>query len=106
MTTDTLSADAAPTTGEPAWAGIPSTCACWEADADCMCDRTDQVLRLYAAGSGQRPMTAEERAYLVDCAQRAAEGALKADDLRALDDAELARSTLWALDEYARNYQL
>jgi len=106
MTTDTLTADAAPATGEPTWNGIPSTCACWEADADCMCDRTDQAVRLYAAGRAARPMTAEERAYLVDSARRAAEGALKAEDLWTLDDTALARSTLWAWDEYARNYQL
>lgn len=51
----------------------------------CMCSRDESTLRRYSAGEALRPMTADERAWCVDEADRAGEG-YYSGPLREVDD--------------------
>lgn len=103
MTTPNLTTKDEPRSGEPDWDGVPNTCSCMDSDANCICGRTEQVVRLYAEGKGARPFSPAERAYLVASADHAAEGGLKTTDLEAMGDQDLAWETLNAWHDYVRS---
>lgn len=103
MTSTPLTSADEPGSQEPTWEGIASTCACMGPGADCVCGRTEQVVRLYAEGNGGRPLTAPERAYLVASADWAGEGSVRREELEAMDDEDLAYWTLSAWTDYARS---
>jgi hypothetical protein len=86
----------------PLFDGIPDLCCQGTGHAPCVCNRKEQVVRLYAAGQGARPFTAEERAQLVDDADHAGEGYYSHAELEAMKDQELAAATLHAWGMYTQ----
>lgn len=84
------------------WAGIPDTCCMGNGGSACLCGRTEQVVRLYAAGAGPRPLTTEEREDLITDSLWAGEGTYSREQLAAMTDKQLADAMLHAWSIYAR----
>jgi len=69
----------------------------------CLCSRDESTLRRYSAGEILRPMTAEERAWCVDEADRAGEGYYNSEELTGRNDKDLAGAVLNAWNMYVRS---
>lgn len=69
----------------------------------CVCTRDESTLRRYSAGEALRPMTADERAWCVDEADRAGEGCYSEPELIAMDDTTLADAVLNAWHMYVQS---
>jgi len=85
------------------FSGIPDLCCQGAGHPTCVCTRKEQVVRLYASGKQLRAFTADERANLVDDADRAGEGYYNQPELEAMNDQELAAATLHAWVLYVQS---
>lgn len=85
------------------FADIAAECCQGPTATGCVCSPKEQVVRMYAAGRGSRPLTPQERANLVDDADHAGEGYYSAAELAATSDQELASATLHAWGLYAQS---
>lgn len=81
-----------------------SPCVCSGGYSDCSCPQDERALRNISSGAWPHgPMTAEQRQWCVDEADRAAEGAMDTQVLSELPDRDLASDTLNAWWNYARS---
>lgn len=65
-----------------------------------VCDDKEIFVRYYALGPSTVPMTAGERQWCIDEADRAGEGAYPPKDTQGLDDKALAKTVLMAWADY------
>ena len=69
----------------------------------CMCNRIEMVVRRYIDGGDIRPMTNEEREFMIDEADRFGEGYYSQKELVVMNDQDLAASVLNAWNLYAQS---
>lgn len=67
------------------------------------CTANERMIRRIIAGDHKEPLTAEEREWLLDEADRAGEGSYPKEEARAHSDVDLARRTLDAWADYVRS---
>jgi hypothetical protein len=73
----------------------------------CACGPQERVLRHILAGTWPHlPLTPEQRAWMVDDADWAAEGGLTKAELEAMTDRDLASALMGAWADYARSQGL
>lgn len=80
---------------------------CSTCGANCACGDGERALRHIVNGTWPHgSMTAEQRAWCVEEADSAGEGAYKLSELEALNDQDLARTVLDAWTDYCRSQGL
>ena len=67
------------------------------------CTANERMIRRIIAGDHAEPLTADQRQYLIEEADRAGEGAYPAEEANGLTDVELAKWTLNAWSDYVRS---
>ena len=80
----------------------PCPAACpWLSSTDCaLCTDAERFVRHYVHGPVACPMDEHEREFCVGEADHCGEGMFSADELRAMDDQELAKSVMTAWSAY------
>lgn len=68
-----------------------------------LCTANERMIRRLMAGDHTEPLTAEQREWLMDEADRAGEGSYPKEEAKDLSDAELARRTLSAWADYVQS---
>lgn len=72
----------------------PTTCP-FLGSVDCaVCSPTERFIRHYVHGPAICPMDEHERQFCVDDADHCGEGMFSSEELRAMDDQELAKSVM------------
>jgi len=70
---------------------------------DGVCGPNERMIRRIIVGDHTSPLTAEQREWLIEEADRAGEGSYPREDAESLSDVELARWTMSAWQAYVRN---
>lgn len=75
-----------------------------EHETECVCSPDERVIRAYIRGDASLPpMTAEEREWCLDEADRSGEGAYPREEAEGFTDQELAKRVLNAWNDYVRS---